>query len=73
MAAAHPSEALLAGAADQDPQDPPALVDLGYLTDGVAAYIASLRDRLRQTQADLLTVPAQELRFALAVSMKPSF
>ncbi len=44
-------------------------VDLGYLTDGVAACLASLRDRLRQTQADLLTVPAQELRSAIAVRL----
>ena len=80
VAAAHPSDAALTGAADEtDPrpdtdqgQDPPSMVDLGYLTDGVAAYIASLRDRLRQTQADLLTVPAQELRFALAVRMNAS-
>ena len=67
-APADPSEGLPTGAADEaDLRDPPAHVDLGYLTDGVAAYIASLRDRLRQTQADLLTVPAQELRSALAV------
>ena len=56
-----------ASVADETDDALPAHVDLGYLTDGVAAYIASLRDRLRQTQADLLTVPAQELRFALAV------
>jgi len=53
-------------AAEEDP-DQHMNVDLGYLTDGVAACLASLRDRLRQTQADLLTVPAQELRSAIAV------
>ena len=40
---------------------------LGYLTNGVAACLASLRDRLRQTQADLLTVPKQELHSAITV------
>lgn len=46
------------------------LYDLGYLTDGVAAYITSLRERVSRTQADLLTVPAQELRSALQVRSK---
>ena len=54
-------------AAEPDPDDVHANVDLGYLTDGVAACLASLRDRLRRTQADLLTVPAQELRSAITV------
>ena len=46
------------------------LYDLGYLTEGVASYIASLRERVSRTQADLLTVPAQELRSALQVCPK---
>lgn len=45
------------------------LYDLGYLTEGVASYIASLRERVSRTQADLLTVPAQELRSTLQVSL----
>ena len=55
------------GTADELDPDHHTNVDLGYLTEGVAACLASLRDRLRQTQADLLTVPAQELRSAIAV------
>ena len=47
------------------------LYDLGYLTEGVASYIASLRERVSRTQADLLTVPAQELRSALQVPLRP--
>lgn len=46
------------------------LYDLGYLTEGVASYIASLRERVSRTQADLLTVPAQELRSALQVRLE---
>ena len=66
-AASGPNGELSGTAAEPDPDDHHMNVDLGYLTDGVAACLASLRDRLRQTQADLLTVPAQELRSAIAV------
>ena len=55
-------------AAGGDDEAGDGLYDLGYLTEGVASYIASLRERVsRTTQADLLTVPAQELRSALQV------